>query len=300
MALTTYSFDEWVSRQVAIIQAQSNPLMDFNEGAILLSQVEANASVALWQQALVIGLLAITRLGTSTGTDIDTFVNPFGMFRTPASAAEGIVNFMRFTPTGQALIFPGVQVSAPDAVPPQTFTVIIDTNNPDWDAGLGAYVIPAGNTGLLPTPINIPVQADVAGIAGNVSANLINTLDTNILGVDTVNNADAFTDGTDQQSDSEVIAAFPLFLEGLAKGTIAALTSVIVLQFPEVTRFKLIENKDYPALTTNNGQVVAVIDDAASPGAVASTPAQSSATAAPQKQQTSSSAWDPFLALQIP
>lgn len=67
------------------------------------------------------------------------------------------------------------------------------------------------------------VRAIVAGIEGNVSANSIVVLRTNIPNVVSVNNASSFSDGEDEESDLSRQARFSLYIQSLARATKSAL-----------------------------------------------------------------------------
>lgn len=255
--LNLQTFEELVSQQVAAIQAEGSALTDFNPGSLLLALCQSNAGIALWSQAEASFVQATSRLGTSYGNDVITFVTPFGFIPTPAVAASNTVNFTRFTPTNQVLITSEILVSAPQAIPPQSFAVFVDTTNPAWDVGLNAYVIPAGNTGAL---INIPVRAIVAGSAGNVSAGLINTIDSVIVGIDSVTNASAFTNGSDGESDPSIKQNFPLYFNGLSKGTNVAVQAVLAT-FPQITRSNIVELKQFPGGAAQAAYFYVLIDD---------------------------------------
>ena len=64
----------------AAVQAQASALINFSIGSVLLAITEACASVGLWLQWLILQVLALTRLATSTGTNVDTWVVTSGFF----------------------------------------------------------------------------------------------------------------------------------------------------------------------------------------------------------------------------
>lgn len=253
VTLNTQTYSQLVSSQVAAIQASSTQLIDFEVGSILLSIVESNtASVGLWIQALIITLLSATRLSTSTGEDVDTFIGDFNLTRLPAVAATGTVTFARFTNTSQAVVLTGTQVETADAA--QIFTVTVDTSNPNYNSGYGGYVITAGVSS-----VDVPVQANVAGIGGNVGIGAINTLLQSIPFVDTVTNAAAFTNGVNVESDSAVKARFVLYINTLSRATKAAIGYAIT-SVQQGVQYNLTENFDY-AGDPDLGYFYAVVDD---------------------------------------
>lgn len=219
MAVSTNTFSTFVSNSVAAIQGAASQLLDLTVGSVLRSFVDAYSLLALWLQAVALQLASITRLSTSSGTDVDTFINDYGFFREPATAASGPVTFARFTPTAQATIPVGDIVQTPTGVQYQT---IADTTQTAFNATLNAYVIPPGTASITAT-----VAALVNGSAGNAVAGAINVLASSIPGVDTVTNVAAFTSGEDAESDQAVKAGFILYLQSLTQGTVQACENAV-------------------------------------------------------------------------
>jgi hypothetical protein len=102
MALNQQSFTTIVQQQVAAIQSAVTAaatgiatFLSFVIGSIELARVEATAAVAMWLQSLVMQLLLVTRLSTSTGTDVDTFIADFGC--PPREQAVGSIGQVLFS-----------------------------------------------------------------------------------------------------------------------------------------------------------------------------------------------------------
>ena len=214
------SFNAWVQQQAAAIQASATQALNFTTGSVLRAIVEANASVALWFQWLLLQLLAITRAATSAGTDLDSWMADFSLVRLPAVAATGAVTFSRFTTGTAALIVPGAQVKTSDGT--QFFTVTTDTTNSAWSASLGGYAV-----GTSTGSATVPVQAVTAGSGGNVAAGSISLLTTSISGIDTVTNAAAYTNGIDAESDTALRARFATYINTRARATLLAIGNAI-------------------------------------------------------------------------
>jgi hypothetical protein len=246
------SFDDLVSEQVTEIQSQLPNTLSFTPGSIPLALVEANAGVALWLEAQLSFLMAITRLTTSTGSYADSFVEQFGLTRLPAVAATGNVTFARFTPSQQAFVTVGRQVTTTTGN--VSFTVIADTTNPDYNPSLEAYVIPAGISS-----VQAKVQCNTAGLSGNVVADAINVISSPISGVDTCSNALAFTNGEAQQSDAELRQYFIDYLNSLSKATLTAL-EFAVESVQEGLKYIIVENEAYDG-TEQLGYFYIVVDD---------------------------------------
>lgn len=221
MAISTKNFATLVSDMVAAVQGQATALIDFRDGGIIKSIIQSVGGCVLWLQGVVLQVAALTRLSTSTGADVDSFVNDYGYYRLGAVAATDTVTFSRFTPTAQAVIPPGANVGTNDGS--QAFTVTEDPSNPAWSGSLGGYVIPGGTASIT----GIPVQAVTPGAAGNVVASAIGLILSAIPGVDTVTNPTPAAGGADAETDAQVRAGFQLFLAALASGTKAAITFVI-------------------------------------------------------------------------
>jgi hypothetical protein len=257
--LNTQTYAQLVSAQVAAIQASSSELLDFEQGSILLSTTESNASaVGLWMQGLILILLATTRAATSVGPALDTWMADFNFFRLPATQSTGDVTFARFTPTFQAVVLananPSLSTQVETADGTQIFAVIIDTTNANYNAGLGGYVLDASVSS-----ISVPVQAIIPGANGNVGIGAINTLVTAIPYVDTVTNAAAFTNGANSESDLDFIARFILYINTLSRATKAAIAYAII-SVQQGIDYNLTENLNY-SNATDIGYFYAVVDD---------------------------------------
>lgn len=268
MAVTTKSFDQIVSDAVTMVQGAARALIDFTVGSVLRAVVEATAGVALWLQGVALQIAALTRFSTSSGTDADTWGADFGFPRLPAQAATDPVTFARFTPTAQATVTAAISsgtdsngntiwtggdvVQTADGT--EQFQVIPDTTQAAYNATLNAYVLPPGTASITAT-----VQATTAGASGNVSAGLITTIATAIVGVDTVTNAAAFTNGADAESDASYRARFVSFIASLSKATVLAVETATTDVQQGIT-FTLTENVAYSG-AAQVGFFYEVVDD---------------------------------------
>jgi len=237
MAINTLSFTTLVRQQVAAIQAACSTVLTFVVGSLELARVQAVAGVSMWLQSLVMQLLNTTRLSTSSGSDVDSFVGDFGLTREAAVQASGTVAFSRFTPTNAATIPVGAMVGTSDGT--QSFLVVADSTQALFSTSLGAYVIPPTVTSG-----NVTVQAINAGTQANVLANTINVISSAIIGVDTVTNPNAFVNGVDQESDMALRARFLLYIQGLRQGIKSAVGSAIA-NLQQGIQYDLVENMSY-------------------------------------------------------
>lgn len=252
MALSTKDFNSLVQEMVANVQGFAKVLVDLTIGSILRSVVEATASVVMWLQGLILALIAITRAATSSGSDLDSWVNDFGLTRLPATAATGQVTFSRFTATQQAVVPVGAVIQTADGS--QQYTVNTDSTNPAYNATLGGYVIAVGVTS-----VTVNVTAATAGSGANVIAGAISSLAQAIPSVDTVSNAAAFTNGDDAESDSALRLRFIAYIQSLARATKAAVGYAITSLQQGLT-YTLTENFTYAGVY-QPGFFYAVVDD---------------------------------------
>lgn len=250
--LNTKSFAQIVRDQATAIQAKASGLINFSIGAVLRSVAEANAGVVLWLQGMILQVLTVTRAATSIGPDLDSFVNDYGLTRLGATAASGSVTFSRFTPTSSAFIPVGNRVQTADFT--QTFTVSVDTTNTAYSAALNGYTIPAAVSSL-----TVLVTAQKAAAASDVAANSVSVILDSMIGVDSVNNAAAFTGGTDGESDASLRARFVGYINSLSKGTEAAITFAI--QSVQLgMQLQIFENQQ-PGGALDYGNVTIYVDD---------------------------------------
>jgi len=253
MALDLKSNETLLRDQATAIQAKSKALVDLSVGAILRAILESNAMQTLWQQGEIQKVLAATRAYTSTGTDLDTFVQDFGLTRLPAVAAVGNVTFSRFTATLQAVVPFSAKVETANGA--QVFSVVIDPSHPNYSESLGGYVLPAGTASL-----SVPVHADVPGAAGNVGIGEINTILQGIPSIDTVTNTTAFASGQDVESDEALRSRFIDYLGGLAKASVQAIKSAIE-NVQNGLEYVIIEHIDYATGAARKGYFYVVVDD---------------------------------------
>lgn len=260
--LNTKTFLQLVQGQVAAIQARGAGLLDFAVGSILRAVSEATAGVALWLQALVLAVLAMTRLSTSDGADADSFVADFGgpfveggvatFARLGSAGAVGEVTFSRFSTSGSAVVLLGATVETADGS--QRFTVALDPEHVDYSAGLGGYVMdPAQGS------VTVPVLAITEGAAGNVLAGSVTVVTSPIPGVDTVTNAEAFVGGRDPEGTPAMRVRFRAYIRSLREATPEA----IIFHASNVQNglsLLIVENQERSGVV-KRGFVYVIVDD---------------------------------------
>jgi uncharacterized phage protein gp47/JayE len=199
------------------VHGSAAQLLDFTTGSVLRAILEANASLALWLQWLILLVLQTTRLATSSGSDVDSFGADFGMTRLAAVAGQGSVTFSRYTPTMAGLIPTGTTLTTSDNT--TQFTVGTDSTNPAWSASQNGYLLGVGVAS-----VTVPVTATVAGSAGNVLAGTISLITSALPGIDTATNALALSGGLDAETDAAFRLRFQGFINSRTRATMQAVS----------------------------------------------------------------------------
>lgn len=220
MQLQLQDFPTLLRNQAAAVAASCRTLIDVSVGSVLRAILEANASVALWMQWLIMEVLATTRAATSAGADLDSWVGDFGLTRLPAIAATGMARFSRATPGLAAVVPAGAIVRTGTGPGAQAFAVSTDASRADWN-GVG-YVLPPSAT-----DVNVPVRATVPGRAGNVQAGVLVLLSTAIPGVDAVMNDYPASGGLDAEIDAALRFRFGGYIDSRTRATAQAVTFAI-------------------------------------------------------------------------
>lgn len=262
MQVTLQSFTSLVNIGAAAAQSACQRLTNLAVGSVSRALLEANASIALWQQYLYVQLWNSTRLATSSGTDVDSYIGDFGLTREQPVPASGTVTFSRSYGIS-ALIVPyfnidgtintnGAQVITTDGT--QAFGVQTNTSIGAWNPIMGGYFLPTGTTS-----VDVPVRALASGTSGNVQAHAISLIASAIPGVDTVDNATVFSNGVDGESDAAARARFQSFVATRARATRAAVQNAIQSVQQNLSN-DIIENT-LPDGTTQPGFFTVTIDD---------------------------------------
>lgn len=110
MQLSLRTFNTLVQSMAASVEASATQLLDLTVGSTLRSVLEANASIGLWMQWLILLVLRTTRAASSSGADLDSWMGDMTLTRLPAVTATGTVTFSRFTSAMPALVPAGALV----------------------------------------------------------------------------------------------------------------------------------------------------------------------------------------------
>lgn len=234
MTLPTRNFDQIVADQQAALQV-NDALYNFTPGSDLLAFAEANTGVALFLQWLIYRVLKSTRLATSVGGDCDSFGADFLFARYPAVPATGQVLMSRFTALSEIQIPLNTVVRTRDNA--NSYIVIADSSNPNYNEVTLSYHLPAGTTQM-----SVLVQAMVPGEIGNVAPNQITKV-VGSIAISTVTNPAPFVNGVDQESDDAYRSRFQLFINSRYRATEAAVQYAITSTQTGLT-YTLLENVD--------------------------------------------------------
>ncbi|WP_141259922.1 baseplate J/gp47 family protein, partial [Komagataeibacter diospyri] len=252
MAITFQSFKTTLGNMVASAQGACPSLLDLNVGSPGRAMLEAVAGLGLWFQFIALQILSRTRLATSIGSDVDSFVQDFGLSREPGTAATGTVTLTSFTPSSQsATIAVGATVKTASNL---IYDVVEDSTNAAWSAADSAYVRPAGTAS-----ITVPVQCETTGATGNVAAGAICLLGTAVAGIDTVTNAAALTNGSDGETDAALRTRFVAYINSRSKATVAAIENAVTDVSADLI-YQVVENVDTSGAVLP-GNVVVYVDD---------------------------------------
>lgn len=249
-----YTLDQLVNVQLDYIRNNLPTAVKGPLGPVTTAIVYATALVALFMQRTMQQILRAARLTTAETVDVDSFVNDFGMSRSPGVAATGEVTFSRIVTAVSTIKVPiGTFVQTNTPVPIR-YKVTADSSAFDYDPQLDAYIIRPGLTSC-----NAKVIAADVGVSGNVNAGQIVRIASAVPGIDNVINDQAFVNGTDVESDDLLRIRFALFIQSLSRATKVAVASAVV-NVRSNAIYTITENSDLNG-ATELGQFVIAIDD---------------------------------------
>jgi uncharacterized phage protein gp47/JayE len=252
MNLSLKGFTQLIEDMSSALQSSATTLVDVSVGSVVRAIFEANASVVLWIQWLILQVLQTTRASTSTGSDLDSWMLDFGLSRLPAVASTGIVTFSRFAPNLAATIPVGSIVKTSDGL--LSFSVTEDDTLSIWQPASSGYIIPGG----VPSA-DLPVICITYGSIGNVLSDTIIVISASLPGVDQVNNANPLSNGVDAETDQAFRSRFQGYLASRSRATLGALQNAIanVRQGLDVA----IEQNTGPGGGPLVGALLVIVDD---------------------------------------
>lgn len=252
MNLNLKSFSQLIEDMGAALQSSASSLIDVSVGSVVRAIFEANASVVLWLQWLILQVLQSTRASTSNGRDLDSWMLDFGVTRLPASPSTGIVTFSRFAANLAAVVPVGTLVKTGDGS--LIFSVTADQTNSIWQPNSSAYVLPGGVASA-----DMPVICTSGGSAGNVLAGTITVIAASLPGVDQVNNVNPLSSGADAETDQAFRNRFQSFLASRSRATLTAVRNAIANVRQDLS--VAIEENTAADGTTDIGSFLVVVDD---------------------------------------
>ena len=177
-------------------------------------------------QAISQQIVAIARLQTCSGSDVDTFLAQFPAFggRFSAMAPTGAETFSKSSPASSVILIP-VGTLVQNQSGSIQYAVVEDTNQASWDAAAGAYVIQVGQTSAT-TTIQGVLGASTSGSALRVTSGILSSLASQIP-IDSVTNPNAITNGSDQETDAAVKARFSAWISTIGKANLASILSAL-------------------------------------------------------------------------
>lgn len=318
MPLTTstpQSIFQGVTSAITALYTRRNPSqspLNFTSGSMLGAIANAVVAWLFFLQQQIAYVYSVTRAGTSTGADLTSWGADYGLNPTrvaptyannvgnpsyvtlisntplgaqailPASAPATSSNGVATPPTGNGVVIQ--DGSVPPASPLQ-FVLIADPANPNYNAGMGGYVAPAGATSL-----TVTVQALAGGTAGNAVAGTLQKIVTPGVPFSSVTQSNDILNGQNQETDIALRARQLTYVGALASssrpaliGRITALQPALTLAFQESQPAFTVYVDDgsgaIPAITIANVQTVINANRAAGTGAAtAAAPANQTIT----------------------
>lgn len=173
--------------------ALTEPTLDTSIGSISRKMIDAVAQAIVEQSNDAHLINYQYDIDSKTGGALTDFVRLFGQNRHQAQRATGVVTFSR----------PATVAAKTTAVIPIGVQIKSNTNPAQTVQTIASTVIPIGQT-----TADVPVQAQSAGPAGNLSAGSLAIIASSLPGVTAVTNAQALTGGVNQESDADLRARF--------------------------------------------------------------------------------------------
>lgn len=249
-----FTLDQLVNVQLDYVRNNLPTAIKGPLGPVITAIAYATALVAIFLQRVMQQILRAARLTTAESVDVDTFVQDFGMSRSPGVAATGTVTFSRIVTAVTNIRVPIDSFVQTESEPPIRFRVVADTSSADYSDELQAYLILPGLTSCEAKVVAVDV-----GESGNVQAGAITQIASSLPGVDNVVNDLNFVNGADIETDDMLRVRFALYIQSLSRATQIAVSSAVINVRPNVI-FKVTENTNLNG-GEELGQFVVAVDD---------------------------------------
>jgi hypothetical protein len=252
MILNLKGFSQLIEDMGAALQSSASNVIDVSVGSVVRAIFEANASVVLWLQWLLVQVLQSTRASTSSGPDLDSWMLDFGLTRLPAIASTGIVTFSRFTTNLPATLPVGTLVKTTDGS--LSFSVTEDQSISIWQASSSAYILPSGVVSA-----DVPVVCTSNGMIGNVLTGSITIIAASLPGIDLVYNANPCSNGADPEDDQAFRGRFQGYIASRSRATLVAVQNAVA-NVRQCLNVSIMENTDSSG-NPETGSFLVVLDD---------------------------------------
>jgi uncharacterized phage protein gp47/JayE len=182
-------------------------------------QTPATAA-AIASDSAFLNNLATAMRSTETGVlvgislYIDKLASMYGITREPATYATGFVYFARTTPCESDLIIPAGTIVYSSTTSQRYETTESRTM---LVASAGSYF----NTDYQLYMIPVPIKSLASGVSGNIGEELIDSVETSVVGFTWYKNIEAIVNGVDAETDVDLSDRITLALEASNYGTIA-------------------------------------------------------------------------------
>jgi hypothetical protein len=267
MPFTPLTFQQLQAIFATQYSAQATIPANTNSGSTLGAMANAGALMILNVQQELIYVDDVARAATSTGSDLDSFWNPFNLIRYGQASSSGTVTMSSASPVsmGQIVIPVGGIVSTSGGL---QFNIQADPTNTTgfFSTTFNGYIISGGASSA-----NVLVTCATGGAVGNVSSGQITQVYNGaglpvISGISIVTNANPFINGTSSETDVEYLARCTTTISTGVVGTPNALIGAVLAVQPGLT-YSFGDGLNISGASSN--ATVTVVVNAANTGVVA-------------------------------
>lgn len=227
------SFDELYDIGKTEVQTRNSRLTDYNEGSNLDAINGSGAMLADMVMRLIIQAQMERYIDTAEGDALDTAITDIypDLTRQLDSASVGTLTFTRGSSVGDLAIPIGTQCEAN-----------VDGDKITFETTAAATILAADTT------VDVAAECTSTGRSGNVEQDTIQTILDTIPGdsTATVNNADRFAGGAEEETDIEYRARARTYRQSLRKGTVGALKAAALTV--EGVRYATVDESTVPKI----------------------------------------------------
>jgi len=205
----------------------SDPSWDVGVGSATYKILESVANeIAITSNSSTLQTYSFD-VNSKSGTELDAFVNLFGITRQLGKRAVGTVTFTLASPATTVISIPnGTQVYVPGTTSTTGNSIYFDTST-------------SASIAVGQTEVEVPVISSLPGTFNNVAAQTITAVLTPIVGLPTVTNYQPLANGIDTETDAQLQARWTATAFSNISGTTDKFTAV-ALQDPNVTQVNIV------------------------------------------------------------